>query len=279
MAVIFNERDVAHETAGAGVTVQRLITPDRVGSDRVLTERRHLAPGAGCDFSVGAGDLAWAHVLAGAARLVADGRAYELGENHFVLLPPGLDARLESAGGTTVFRATVPDAARFDREWDPATLGLRCVDWTEEPVLNSEFDARKRIYMLTPKLSGTKVAKGEMILYPPGTEAADHHHEGAEHFQVILRGEATFHLDGTPHRVRAGDTIYIYDHERHYFLNDGVGELAFIEYFVPGSYRTVWAENAPVCTWNPTGRNIKGGVPAREIGAHTSADAHGRADV
>ena len=130
MSVIFNERDVAHESAGAGVTVQRLITPDRVGSDRVLTERRHLEPGAGCDFSVSAGDLSWAHVLTGAARLTANERSYELGENHFVLLPPGLDAERSDSLGLRLVAAlahqlggdlevAVDGGTRFTITYDP----------------------------------------------------------------------------------------------------------------------------------------------------------------
>ena len=190
--------------------------------------------------------------------LITDAGAQRLTSDHFIFLPPGLSARLKSDEGAQIFRAVVRDAARFDSGWDPAALGLRCTDWTNEPVLNSEFDARKRIYMATPKLSGTKAVKGEMIIYPPGTEAANHHHEGAEHFQVILTGSATFHLNEVPHRVSAGDTVYIYDHERHFFINDGGEELRFIEYFVPGVYKTVWAENAPICTWNPDRQGHQG---------------------
>jgi hypothetical protein len=43
---------------------------------------------------------------------------------------------------------------------------------------------------VTPKLAGTKAIKGEMIIYPPGTAAANHHHEGAEHFMYVLRGRS-----------------------------------------------------------------------------------------
>lgn len=279
MAVFFNENTIDAEPLGDGVAIKHLITPERVNSDKVRTDQIRLDAGAETDFSVGAGDLAWAHVLDGAAVLVTDEGEQPLTQDHFIFLPPGQSARLKSEAGALVFRATVPDAARFDSGWDAAALDRRCIDWTNEPVLNSEFDARKRIYMVTPQLSGTKAVKGEMILYPPGTQAANHHHEGAEHFQVILRGAATFYLNDAPHKVTAGDTVYIYDNERHYFINDGEEELAFIEYFVPGVYKTVWAENAPICTWNPSGKDIKGGIPSREIAAHSSAEAHSRTDL
>lgn len=279
MAVIFSENTIEAQSLGNGLAIKQFITPERVNSDRVRTEQWRLDAGAEADFSVSAGDLAWAHLLDGSLTLITDDGEQRLTSDHFLFMPPGLSARVKSTDGAVVFRAVVPDAARFDPEWNASTLDCRVTDWTNEPVLNSEFDARKRIYMVTPKLAGTKAVKGEMIIYPPGTEAANHHHEGAEHFQVILTGSATFHLNEVAHKVSAGDTVYIYDNERHYFINDGGEELRFIEYFVPGAYKTVWAENAPVCTWNPTGKDIKGGIPNREIGAHSSAEAHSRTDL
>ena len=279
MVVIFNKDDVSKEALKDSVHIQRLITPERVNSDSVLTEIWHIGPGSSIDFSVTHEDMGWAHVLEGTAKLLIENTDTEINKDHFLLLPNGIDTKITSSDGAIIFRAIVPEANRFDPNWSETASGLSCVDWTNEPVLNSEFDARKRIYMLTPKLSGTKVAKGEMIIYPPGTMASNHHHEGAEHFQVILKGAATFHLNEVPHKVKAGDTIYIYDYERHFIINDSEEELVFIEYFVPGVYKTTWATDAPICTWNPSGSNIKGGTPARDIAAHSSAEAHTRDDL
>lgn len=272
MAVIFNQASVDAEDIAEGVTVKPLITPERVQSDNVRTEIVELKPGAEIGIDVDAGDVGWAHILDGNAELAGRADVPRLTTDHFLFFPPGFSARLRSDRGARLFRATVPNAARFDPGWMPAALAFHCIDWTKEPVLDSEFDARKRIYLATPKLCDTTVVKGEMILYPAGTAAVSHHHEGADHFQYILRGTATFHLSGEPHRVSAGDTVYIYENEPHYFVNDGAEEMAFIEYFVPGKFKTIWAENAPVCTWSPSGRNILGGKPSREIGVHTSMD-------
>jgi quercetin dioxygenase-like cupin family protein len=279
MAVIFNQASIEAESTSDGVAIKRLITPDRVKSDKVHSEQLRLEAGAESDFRVAEGDLSWAHVLEGSAVVTTATGEQTVTADHFMFLPPGLSARIRSEDDATIFRATVPDARRFDANWNAAALDYRCIDWTEEPVLDSEFDARKRIYLITPKLSQTRAAKGEMIIYPPGTEAANHHHEGAEHFQVILKGSATFYLNEQPQKVRAGDTVYIYDNERHFLINDGDEELVFIEYFVPGTYDTVWVPGASICTWSPTGKNIKGGKPSREIAAHSSPQAHERSDV
>ncbi len=74
-----------------------------------------------------------------------------------------------------------------------------------------------------------------------------------------------------PFRVRRGDVVYYPDGEWHYLRSDPAAEMRFVEFFVPGEYKTVWAEGAQVCTWNPAGTDIRGNKPARKIQAHSSA--------
>jgi hypothetical protein len=53
----------------------------------------------------------------------------------------------------------------------------------------------------------------------------------------------------------------------------------FVEFFVPGEYKTIWAPGEAVCTWLPSGRDILGRKPAREIAAHSSALVESPQDV
>jgi quercetin dioxygenase-like cupin family protein len=144
------------------------------------------------------------------------------------------------------------------------------VDWKREPVLQSEHDARKRIYLVTPKLFGTKAIKGEMIIYPPGTTGANHHHEGAEHFMYFLRGRGTIYANEKPFPVREGDVVYYPDRERHHLSASEGEEMVFAEFFAPGECVTIWVDESKVCAWLPTGQDIRGAAPAREITAHSS---------
>ncbi len=153
------------------------------------------------------------------------------------------------------------------------------LDWSGEPVLKSEHDARSRIYLVTPNLFGTKVIKGEMIIYPPGTVASSHHHEGADHFMYVKHGAGVVYVNEEPHRVRAGDILYYYEMERHYLENDGDETLVFSEFFVPAEHTTIWTDESLICAWLPTGRNINGGKPVREIKAHSSAHVENPVDV
>ena len=135
-------------------------------------------------------------------------------------------------------------------------------------MLDSEHDARKRIYLVTPKLFGTKAVKGEMIIYPPGTAAANHHHEGAEHFMYVLRGRGTVYANEKPFPVRKGDVIYYPDRERHYLEAASDEELVFAEFFAPAEFKTIWVNETQICAWLPTGRDIRGrSACARDQGA------------
>jgi oxalate decarboxylase/phosphoglucose isomerase-like protein (cupin superfamily) len=118
-----------------------------------------------------------------------------------------------------------------------------------------------------------------MIIYPPGTSAANHHHEGAEHFMYMLKGHGIAHANEEPFPVQAGDVVWFADHERHFFISDGGEDMVFVEFFAPGAYKTVWAPGASVCTWLATGRDIGGQAPVREIRSHSSADRDSHVDV
>ena len=278
MPVIFNQEAILAVKAGSGVFVQTLLDDKTTSNDNVRLQRWRITPGGSMPVIVADTDLTWVQVLEGEVDLIGTQGNNELSNVHLVVLPPSYSGTLTSKHGAILLHAEVPDAARFDPDFAIKPPSFGCVDWTEEPVLNAEHDARKRIYFITPKMFGTKALAGELIIYPPGTEASNHHHEGAEHFQYIIKGSGTVFSNEEPHLIRADDVIYNYEREPHYFsCNDE--EMLFVEFFVPGEFKTVWADNAPICTWLPTGKNIKGGAPVRNIAAHSSETVIKPADI
>ncbi len=279
MATIFNQDTVAPMTAGNRGARQSLLTPARVPGSGIRLERLTVAPGGEMPVVVSASSVAWLQGLAGQSLLVAGDQQHELSDAQVAFLPPGFAASLSAASGATLLYGEIPEAARLDRAFTRSPPPFRLTDWTREPVLDSEHDARKRVYLVTPKLFGTKAVKGEMIIYPPSTAAAEHHHEGAEHFMYILRGRGTVYANGAPFAVRKGDVIYYPDRERHYLEAAKDEELVFAEFFAPAEFKTVWVDESKVCAWLPTGRDIHGRVPAREIKAHSVAAVVSPEDV
>jgi quercetin dioxygenase-like cupin family protein len=277
MATIFNEGDVQAVAAGPGARRQQLLHTARVPGTAILLDRVTLDKGGALPLSLPATSIGWLQGLSGEAALVHGGETTPLTAAHVCSLPPGFAGELRSAGGATLLYGEIPNAQRFDPAL--ARTPFRVSDWRREPVLDSEHDARKRIYLITPKLFGTKAVKGEMIIYPPGTAAANHHHEGAEHFMYVLRGRGTVYANERPFPVRAGDVIYYPDRERHYLEAARDEEFAFAEFFAPAEFRTIWVDESQICTWHPTGRDIEGRLPVREIKSHSSAETVNPADV
>jgi quercetin dioxygenase-like cupin family protein len=282
LAISFNESAVAAENIAPQVKRQRLLTAQHTQNGKVLLDRLTVEASGLHALDVAACDLAWVQILEGTATLTHGEATDTLTHAHIVFLPPRFNGTLATASGVTLLYATVPDAARFDPAFPDSPPSFRIIDWTREPMLDSAHDARKRIYVATPKLFGTKAIKGEIIIYPPGTQAANHHHEGAEHFMFVLKGRGTAYANESPIPVRKGDLIYYGDRERHYLRSEGSendGDMVFVEFFVPGVYKTIWAPGAAICTWTPTGRSISGAKPVRDIAKHSSAETANLADI
>lgn len=271
MPALFNCDTIDPISVVEGVKKQALITPERVKNDCILLDRWVLDTAATMKIDVLETDLAWFQLLDGSAVLDGTAGVHDLTVSNVVFLPPGFKGSLSTAKGATVLYGGVPNADRFDENFGDS-LVFRCVNWRAEPALSSVHDARTRIYLVTPTLFGTKAVKGEMIIYPPGTTAALHHHEGAEHFQYIISGSGTAILGDETCPIRAGDTLYNYEYEKHNFISDEKEDLVFVEYFVPAECSTIWVNPDVTCSWSPTGKNIDGGEPSRYIEAHSSAE-------
>ena len=273
MVCIVHEDEVESTTAGRGVRRRAMLTRVRIPGARVLADRIDFNPGGRFELSMSADSLAWFLVLGGGLQLELDGALHQLHEAHAVVLPLACRGWLTAdEAGARLLLAEVPEALKLDPGIAASPPQLRIIDWAHEPVLDSKHDARRRIYVATPKLTGNKALKAEIIVYPPHTDGSNHHHEGAEHFMYVITGESTGYSDGVPHPYRAGDLVYHPDGERHYTSTGAAGKT-FIEFFVPAEYRTVWADEGRVCTWLPTGRDSRGGRPSREIAAHDSKAA------
>lgn len=274
MPIIVRGTDVAAERVAPGVIARSLLSPANTGSNNVLLDLLTFDSGATFDLAMSDDTFGWLQVLDGSGSLAGHDR--ELDPSGVTYLPLGYARAFSAAAdGTRLLVATVPEAVRFDPDVAGTPSTVQTTNWTREPVLQSEHDARTRIYLATRTLTGTSAYRGEMICYPPGTEAPAHHHEGAEHFQYVLKGNCTALLAGETARLSAGDVLYNFEMEVHSFLNDSGAEFVFVEFFVPGSCKTVWAPGAKPCAWLPTGADIRGRTPSRDIGYHVHGEEKG----
>jgi quercetin dioxygenase-like cupin family protein len=269
MAIHFNEKTVTPIVSANGVSRQSLLNKQRVPDILFELERLTIPPGGREALAIASDDLAWFQMIDGAATLRTAGRTTPIMASHIGLLPPGFDGTLSSEAGATLLLASVPSVHKIDPAIAGAPPPFSVVDWQNEPVLQSEHDARKRVYLLTPKMFGTRAIRGEMIIYPPHTECPPHHHEGGAHFMYFLAGNGTCYAGkDQAMQVQAGDIVYYNDREPHWVKGGSDGDMIFSEFFVPSAVATVWADPSAVCTWLPTGVNHRGTAPSRTIEKH-----------
>ena len=125
--------------------------------------------------------VGWLQILSGSGVV----RDQNLTQDHIAYLPLGFTGEFRAIERKTkILIARIPEARKFDKNIANMPKELVSVDWTREPVLQSEHDERKRVYMATPTLAGTQAFKGEMITYPPGASAPEHHQLGLSIFSM-----------------------------------------------------------------------------------------------
>jgi len=269
MAIHFNQSTVAPVVSADGVGRQPLLNKQRVPGILFELDRLTVQPGGHMTLGTAPRELGWFQMIAGAATIYTAGRGLPVTTDHIGLLPPGFEGSLATGAGATLLLASVPNADKLDPTIIADPPPFRVMDWQDEPLLQSEQDARKRIYIVTPKMFGTRAIRGEMIIYPPGTECPVHRHEGGSHFMFFLSGRGTCYAGADQVMpVQPGDVIFYYDLEPHYVKGDADGDLVFSEFFVPSAVATVWADPSKMCTWIPTQLNYRGTKPSRIIEKH-----------
>ena len=269
MAFVVRVADRQASLKEPGLTREWVIAPGRLSDDRMTVEILRLAADAELKVSASHDELVWFQVLSG----VVDVDHERTGTEFVVMISGGEACALSAEGEAELMVVRVPKAASYD---GIVADGLRRrVDWSTEPVLDSEHDTRRRIYLASTGLWGTEAVKGEMIFYPPGSSGAAHHHEGAEHFQFVTAGAGTALLDGHPVSLQSGDLLYNLENEIHAFENTSDEEFVFVEFFVPGASRTVWVPGANACGWTPRPTDVRGRRAARTLDYHV----HGQGQV
>ena len=271
MTLLIRGTKIAKYEVSDGVSQKLLLNRHETGDSRLEIKKISLNAKANFELTLEQNSLNWLHALT--SGLVVNSHKFDM--QSLIVLNFGTKIIIENVGDTEaeLLFCAIPKVSRFLSQSEPIPFDNHLVDWSVEPVLVSEFDSRKRIYLASPGLwQGVSCVKGEMIIYPHGGAAPPHHHEGAEHFQYIMAGSGIVTFNETEHVVEKGDILYFFENELHAFANKEPEEFVFAEFFVPGSYNTVWQNDSNICTWLPTGKNINGKKASRHIEKHVHGE-------
>ncbi len=272
MPKIVKYAEISSEVMASGVSTKKLLNEKSLTDKRMTLEVLKMDENSEFFINNSETSVSWVQILEGEITI----NQHSLTNANLVFFPLHFYSKIKAKSNSKLCYVSIPNAKSFDKSLESSKLkSMQIINWFKEPVLNSEFDNRKRIYVMSEALADTSVAKGEIIIYPPNTSAPEHYHVGAEHFQFMMSGEGIAVLEGVEHKLEAGDLLYNFENENHYFYNNSDSEFVFVEFFVPGKYKTIWAPKAKVCTWLPTGKNYLGDTPSRNIGKHVAGEGEG----
>jgi mannose-6-phosphate isomerase-like protein (cupin superfamily) len=71
---------------------------------------------------------------------------------------------------------------------------------------------------------------------PPGSKERLHMHQKCQQLFYILSGIATFIINEVTHTVKAGESIHVLPGQKHFVMNEGSVDLAFLVISEPPSH-------------------------------------------
>lgn len=107
----------------------------------------------------------------------------------------------------------------------------------DDPELAARIGTRWRL-IFSGRRTPTEAMTGGLAEFPPGAVLPLHHHAPAEVYHV-LEGDGLAEVEGEPHRLRAGVSLFIPADARHRTTNTGAGPLRFLIVFPTDSFEEV----------------------------------------
>jgi quercetin dioxygenase-like cupin family protein len=181
-----------------------LLNQQNVPDKRVTLDQIKLLQNQKYVLTAPPNGLIWFHVIKGSLKSTEKTFDYST----MTMITSGFSLDLVAVDESELLIGTIQDATIYEKDFKTQTKPIVSFDWTKEPVLKAEHDSRERIYLATKGLLATEVVKGEMITYPKAASGGAHHHEGAHHFQFVLKGEGVAVLEGEEFNLSAGDVLY-----------------------------------------------------------------------
>ncbi len=114
--------------------------------------------------------------------------------------------------------------------------GLPWESW-DDPGLAAQSPLRSKL-IFSGRHTPTEALTFGLAEYPPGAVLPLHHHAPAEIYHV-LEGEGLTEIEGEPHRLRAGVSVFIPAGTRHRTTNTGPGPLRYLFVFPTDSFEEI----------------------------------------
>jgi len=107
----------------------------------------------------------------------------------------------------------------------------------DDPAVAARSKVRWKL-IFSGRRTPTEALSFGLAEFPPGAVLPLHHHAPAEIYHV-LEGEGLTEIEGVPHRLRAGVSLFIPANARHRTTNSGTGPLRFLFVFPTDSFEEI----------------------------------------
>lgn len=89
------------------------------------------------------------------------------------------------------------------------------------PLIESPDGTMRNRIMITEETCGAQQYTAGLFYVRPGSRAHADKHVGQEELYHIFAGRGVVMIDDQPHKIKAGDVVFIPDGSTHYLINDG----------------------------------------------------------
>ena len=268
MPIVKKFRDAKYTKIKQGVQYKKLLRKDDLDDGRITIDYYALTNKSQLDLSNEDSDIIWIQILSGGLRMSEE----YLNKDQIIFIKGKGETRLIASQDAELAITKINNYKIYESDAsDVYDSQINIINWGNEPILKSEHDDRKRVYLLSELLAGTDSVKGELIIYPKNTSCPEHYHVGAQHYQLITKGEVIAVLDGKETKLEKYDVLFNFENEPHWFYTNEES-CDFVEFFVPGENKTIWTKTTNVCTWSPMGVDINGQSPSRHIEKHVHGE-------
>ena len=81
---------------------------------------------------------------------------------------------------------------------------------------------------ITPATTGSRTMSMGIQTIAPGCYIREHWHDRNEELLHFIQGRGTAYIDGIPHPINPGTTIYVGPWRKHKFVNEGADEMKML---------------------------------------------------
>ncbi len=94
---------------------------------------------------------------------------------------------------------------------------------------------------ISPELTGSPTLSMGIQTIAPGCYIREHWHDKNEELLHFTHGEGTAYVDGVPHPIRPGTTIFVGPWRKHKFVNEGTSDMKMIWVLTPPGLENFFA--------------------------------------